>query len=114
MNLKLIQWLLANQTTLLKIVEVAKGWKKEGSYAEQWAIINSIAGLVIPLLEQAKVAPKALSDEFDLYVVAEPLPRAMSSAEVQAQSLSIDWQFLCEVVLPLVIKVLQLLASPSA
>lgn len=114
MKIKLIQWLLANQEALLKIVAVAKGWKKDGSYAEKWAVINAVAGLLIPLLEAASIAPKALAAEFALDADDEPLPRAMSSAEVQAQALSIDWQFLCEVVIPLVIKVLQLLQSQSA
>ena len=121
MNLKLIQWLLANQTTLLKIAEVAKGWSNDLSYEDRWAIVDSIARLVIPLIKAANVSPKALCENYDVVydesgrVTAMSLPDQKEVAEAMAHSLAIaiDWKTLVEVIIPLVIKILQLIADRS-
>lgn len=119
MNIKVLQFLLRNQAVLLKIVEVAKGWRKDAPYADQWSIVDSIARLLIPLLEKEIVSPKALASTFDYVydtdgnVVAgsEPYPQAVFQAGYQAAGLNIDWKLLCEVILPLVISILQALAA---
>lgn len=119
MNVKVLQFLLRNQAVLLKIVDVAKGWKKDAPYSEQWAIVDSIARLIIPLLEKEVVSPRALASSFDYVydsdgnVVAgsEPYPQAVFSAGYQTAALNIDWKLLCDVVLPLVISILQALAA---
>lgn len=119
MNIKVLQWLLKNQAVLLKVVEVAKGWKKDALYADQWAIVDAIARLVIPLLEQEKVSPKALASTFDYYMDSdgnvvtgsEPYPQAVFAAGYQTAALNIDWKLLIDVVLPLVISILQALAA---
>lgn len=119
MNVKVLQFLLRNQAVLLKIVDVAKGWKKDAPYSEQWAIVDSIARLIIPLLEKEVVSPRALASSFDYVydsdgnVVAgsEPYPQAVFAAGYQTAALNIDWKLLCDVVLPLVISILQALAA---
>lgn len=119
MNIKVLQFLLRNQTVLLKIVDVAKGWRKDAPYAEQWAIVDSIARLLIPLLEKEVVSPRALASTFDYvydengHVVAgsEPYPQAVFAAGYQTAALNVDWKLLCDVILPLVISILQALAA---
>lgn len=119
MNVKVLQFLLRNQAVLLKIVDVAKGWRKDAPYAEQWAIVDSIARLVIPLLEKDAASPKALASAFDyiydesgnLVIGSEPYPQAVFAAGYQTAALSIDWKLLIDVVLPLVISILQALAA---
>jgi hypothetical protein len=105
MNVKVLQWLLKNQATLLQIVEVAKGFRKGSPYAEQWVIVDKIARLVIPLLESESVNPKTLA-----YYDWDSQASAFSTGAEYAQ-LGIDWKLITEVVLPILIAILQALAA---
>lgn len=105
MNVKVLQWLLAHQSTLLQIVEVAKGWKKNAPYSEQWTLVNAIARLVIPLLEETNVSPKAL-------VIYDWDSQASAfSVGAEVAQLGIDWKLITEVVLPILIAILQALSA---
>lgn len=101
MNLAVLQWLLKNQTTLRKIAEIAKGWSKDLSYEDRWAIVDSIARLVIPLVRESEASPKALCQVLTVSHTAE--------AEVGGEyaALGIDWKLVVDVILPLVIAILQ-------
>jgi hypothetical protein len=112
-NLKVVKFLLANQAALLKVVEIAKSWRKDLPYVEQWALVDSIARIIIPILESQAVGPKALTvsrfrdadfEEQDYEALA-----FQAGAEVSA--LGVDWKLLVEVVLPIVISILKALAA---
>ena len=105
MNVAVLQWLLRNQSALLKIVDAAKGWKPNGTYNEKWAVVNAIALLVIPLLEQGTMKPLALL-EGDIYA-----PLSQSDVAAEFTALAIDWHLIVSVVLPLVIQILQALSE---
>ena len=119
MNIKVLQWLLRNQTVLVKIVEVAKGWRKDSPYFDQWEIVDTIARLLIPLIDAEKISPKALAASYDYVydaegrpvVGSEPYPVAVLAAGAKMQALGIDWELVVNVILPLVISILQALAS---
>lgn len=104
MNLAVLQWLLKNQATLRKIAEIAKGWKKDLPYEDQWAIVDSIARLVIPMVKESEASPKTLSQVLTVSHTAE----AEMGAEYAA--LGIDWALVTNVILPIVISILQALA----
>jgi hypothetical protein len=101
-NVKVLQWLLKNQAVLRKVADVASGWKASLSYAEKWAIVDSIAKLLIPVLESDTVTAKALlTDEGDV--------RFMSAMQEEVSALGIDWAFIRDTVIPLVIMALQII-----
>lgn len=106
MNIKLVQWLLKNQAVLLKIVEVAKGWKNDATYEERWGIVDSIARLVIPLIKAQQVSPLSL--------LAEDDDAAYSAMSADYAALGIDWKFLSEVLIPLLIAILKTLGGQEA
>ena len=104
MNVKVLQWLLKNQSVLRKVADVASGWKSGATYAEKWAIIDSIARLLIPVIETDKVEVKELLD-------SDGGVRFLSNMEEEVVSLGIDWVFVKETVIPIVIMILQVFAS---
>jgi hypothetical protein len=104
MNLAVLQWLLKNQSTLRKIAEIAKGWSKSLSYEEQWAIVDSIARLVLPLVKESEVTPRAMCQ------VLTVAPAAENEVGAEYAALGIDWKLVTEVILPIVISILQALA----
>lgn len=121
MNLKLIQWLLANQSVLMKVVEVAKGWHNNASYSEKWAIVDSIARLLIPVVEATVTNPKMLCDTYSVTYddrggvasMSFPDPKEVNEAEAHALALQVDWKLLCDVILPLVISILQAISDKA-
>lgn len=113
MNLKVVKFLLANQAALLKVVEIAKAWRKDLPYVEQWALVDSIARILIPVLEAQAVAPKALTkhrwedgdfEDADYEALA-------FTAGVEFAALGVDWKLLIDVILPIVISILKALAA---
>jgi hypothetical protein len=55
MNLKILQWLLAHRDVLTKVLEVAKGFRRDLPVIEQWIIVDKVARLVIPVLTEPEV-----------------------------------------------------------
>lgn len=106
MNLQLIRWLLAHRDLLVQVIEAAKKFDRESTYVEQWAVIDSIARLVIPVFEKEELtAYSLLNGWFD-----EDQAHAFSlGAEVQA--MGVDWKSLIDVVIPLLVAILKALAS---
>lgn len=113
MNVKVIKFLLANQNALLKIVEIAKSWRQDLPYVEQWALVDSIARIIIPILEAQAVAPKALATHniYDDAMDEIQYEALIFGAGVEFSMLGIDWQLLTEVILPIVISILKALAA---
>jgi len=113
MNVKVVKFLLANQAALLALVEIAKKWKKDLPYAQQWALVDQIAKILIPILEAQAIAPKALTkhrfhdDDFE-----ETDYEALAfSAGVEFAALGVDWKLLIDVILPIVLSILKALAA---
>lgn len=107
MNIKVIQWLLAHREVLLKVVEVAKGFSRHKPYIEQWAVIDQIARILIPVFAAEEVVPKLLLDD----ELADVATLSAQAAEVQA--LGVDWKQLVEIILPVIIAILQALAAKN-
>lgn len=112
-NLKVVKFLLANQAALLQVVAIAKGWRKDLPYLEQWALVDSIARVLIPILESQAVGPKALTksrfqdEDFD-----DNNYEAMAfEAGAEFAALGVDWKLLVDVILPIVISILKALAA---
>jgi hypothetical protein len=115
MNLRVIKFLLANQTVLLKIIEIGKGWRKDLPFIEQWLLVDSIARLLIPVLESQAVSVKALSgSRFDLLDDEEDYEALLFQAGAEFGILGVDWELLTTVILPLVIAILKALAAGKA
>jgi hypothetical protein len=112
-NLKVVKFLLANQAALLKVVEIAKQWRKDLPYVEQWALVDSIARVLIPVLESQAVAAKALTvhrfqdEDFD----EQDYEALAFGAGVEFAALGMDWKLLVEVILPIVISILKALSA---
>lgn len=114
MNLRVIKFLLANQTVLLKIIEIGKGWRKDLPFIEQWLLVDSIARLLIPVLESQAVSVKALSGRFGDLEDEEDYEALLFQAGAEFGILGVDWELLTTVILPLVIAILKALAAGKA
>lgn len=104
MNLQILKWLLANKDALLRVVELAKSFDRTAPYLSQWEVVDKIARIVLPILEQQAVQPRLLgfdSDVLDQYDVAY----LAAGAEVQA--LGIDYKLLIDTIIPIIIAILQ-------
>lgn len=114
MNIKVLQWLLAHRDVLLKIVEVAKNFSRHKPYLEQWAVIDQIARILIPVLAAEEVSPSTvLGDSGPGWDSFEDLEVGYFSAGAEVQALGIDWKTLIEAILPIVIAILQALAAKT-
>lgn len=118
MNLKVLKWLLAHQSALLQIVEVAKGYSKTLPYMKQWEIADKIARIVIPILEAELAQPKSLAydDIFDWE--GEGREKDEPSRDVQfvaagseVSALGVDWKLIAEVIVPLVVAIIRALVG---
>jgi hypothetical protein len=107
-NIKVLQWLLKHRDVLLKVVEVAKDFDRNGSYASQWDIIDRVARLVTPIMQAEANAPQLLTIDYDHYT-DEVAVAYQTGAEVSA--LGVDWKLLIEVIVPIIISILQGLLS---
>jgi hypothetical protein len=114
-NLKVLQWLLAHKEALLRIVEIAKGYNKTMPFAKQWEIVDQIARIVIPILEEEAVSPNALAHD-DVYNYLWEEEEDTVNREVQilragvdVSAMAIDWKVVVDTVIPLVIAILQAL-----
>ena len=110
MNIKVVKFLLANQAALLKIVEIAKGWRKDLPFADQWAMVDSIARLLIPILESQALAPKALC-KYQLFDEDESYEHHLLSTGAEVAALGIDWKLMLDVIVPIVLSILKALAA---
>lgn len=103
MNLQILRWLLAHKDLLLQVVEIVKSWSKDLPLLEQWAIVNKVATLVLPLLTEQDVAHLSAHDWDD----DDPVNAFAFGAEVQA--LGFDWSVILTVIIPILQVILQAL-----
>lgn len=113
MNIKVLQWLLARRDVLLKVVEVAKNFSRHKPYLEQWSVIDQIARILIPVLAAEEVKPATVLGEDDGWDSYEDLEVRMLGAGAELAALGIDWKMLIEAILPIVIAILQALATKT-
>jgi hypothetical protein len=113
LNIKVVKFLLANQTALLALVEIAKKWRKDLPYADQWELVNQAAKVIIPVLEAQAVSPKALTKSrfTDEDYEEQDFEALAFTAGVEFSALGVDWKTFIDVIIPLVIYVLKLLAT---
>ena len=60
---QITRWLLAHREAAMKIYELTKNWTSELSVSDKWAIVNSVAEIVLPLLEGANIL--SIDADFD-------------------------------------------------
>jgi len=110
MNLKIVQWLLKHREALLKVVEIAKKFDRNAPYLAQWAVVNEIAKIVLPILEAEAVQPKFFGwdDNGDLAVdTPSAYDARVFSAGAEVAALGIDWKTIVDVLIPILIAILQ-------
>lgn len=95
MNLQVVRWLIAHREVLIKVVEAVRKFDPKGTYLSKWMIINEVALLLIPMIDENMVVSMSEPDG-DVNVYA-----------AQLQDLGIDWQYFVDKVLPLIIAILQ-------
>lgn len=112
-NLKIVKFLLAHQAALLKIVEIAKSWRTDLPYVEQWALVDSIARILLPILEAQAVSAKSLTvNRFHDDDYEDTNYEALAfGAGAEFAALGVDWKLLVNVILPIVISILKALAA---
>ena len=103
MNLQILRWLLAHKDVLLKVVDIAKGWKKELPLLSQWDIVDQIARLVVPLLTEQDVVHLSSTD----WDNDDPVSAFAFGAEVS--TLGFDWSILIQVIIPVLQIIIQAL-----
>jgi hypothetical protein len=110
MNLKIVQWLLRNREALTKAVEVAKKFDRAAPYLKQWAVVNEIAQILLPLLEGELVQPKFFGwdDEVD---TPSSYDAKVFSAGAECAALGIDWKVVVDVLIPILIAILKALGT---
>lgn len=113
MNIQVLQWLLAHRDVLLKIVEVSKNFSRHKPYLDQWAVIDQIARIIIPVLAAEEVKPKTVLGEDDGWDSFEDLEIRMLGAGAELALLGVDWKMLLDAILPIVIAILQSLAAKT-
>jgi hypothetical protein len=95
MNLKVLQWLLAHRDLLTKVLEVVKGWRKDQPVIDQWAIVDQVARLVLPVLSEADLrAMQAIDWDEDTEVGAFALGGEYAS-------MGLDWNFILTNLVPI-------------
>jgi hypothetical protein len=107
MNLKVLQLLLRHRDVLMKVVEAAKRFPQDGSYLAKWKIVDEIAELVIPILEQELDAPKLMSYEDEDFLTPRTYDAKVLAAGAEYGALGIDWKLLIDVIIPIVISILE-------
>lgn len=103
MNLNLIRWLLAHRDLLTQIIEAVKGYNKNLPPIEQWAIVDKVARLVIPVLTSSEVA------EFQLYSWENDDAATALALGSEYAALGVDWQTLLKIIIPILEIVLRAL-----
>jgi hypothetical protein len=113
MNVKVIKFLLAHQAALLALVEIAKKWRKDLPFAEQWALVDQVAKIIIPVLEAQAVSPKALmrSRFNDADYEEQNYEALVFSSGAEFAALGVDWKLFIDVILPIVLSILKALAA---
>jgi hypothetical protein len=107
MNLKVLQWLIAHRELLMQVVAVVKKYSKEATLLEKWVLVDEVARLVIPVIQDNDEVLGLLTRDYMDFEDDSAVSFAMG-ADVAA--LGVDWRLIVELVLPVVISILEALA----
>jgi hypothetical protein len=107
MNLKVLQWLIAHRELLMQVVAVVKKYSKEATLLEKWVLVDEVARLVIPVIQDNDEVLGLLTRDYMDWEDDSAVSFAMG-ADVAA--LGVDWRLIVELVLPVVISILEALA----
>ena len=107
MNLKVLQWLIAHRELLMQVVAVVKRYNKDATLLEKWVLVDEVARLVIPVVQDNDEVLGLLTRDYMDWEDDAEVSFAMG-ADVAA--LGVDWRLIVELVLPVVISILEALA----
>lgn len=107
MNLKVLQWLIAHRELLMQVVAVVKRYNKDATLLEKWVLVDEVARLVIPVVQDNDEVLGLLTRDYMDFDDDAEVSFAMG-ADVAA--LGVDWRLVVEVLLPVVISILEALA----
>lgn len=107
MNLKVLQWLIAHRELLMQVVAVVKRYNKDATLLEKWVLVDEVARLVIPVVQDNDEVLGLLTQDYMDFDEDTEVSFAMG-ADVAA--LGVDWRLVVEVLLPVVISILEALA----
>ena len=107
MNLKVLQWLIAHRELLMQVVAVVKRYNKDAAILEKWVLVDEVARLVIPVIQDNDEVLGLLTRDYMDWEDDSEVSFAMG-ADVAA--LGVDWRLIVELVLPVVISILEALA----
>lgn len=99
MNLQVIQWLIAHRDVLMKVVAAVKKFEVDSTYLAKWEVIDEVARLVIPIIDD-NVRAACVEPDGDANVYA-----------AQVMDLGIDWKVFIDVILPIIMAILQVLTK---
>lgn len=107
MNLKVLQWLIAHRELLMSVVSVVKRYNKDASLLEKWALVDEVARLVIPVIQDNDEVLGLLARD---YIDWEDDAEVSFALGADVSALGVDWRLIIELVLPVVISILEALA----
>ena len=107
MNLKVLQWLISHRELLMQVVAVVKKYSKDATLLEKWVLVDEVARLVIPVIQDNDEVLGLLTRDYMDWEDDSAVSFAMG-ADVAA--LGVDWRLIVELVLPVVISILEALA----
>ena len=102
MNFRLISWLIQHRDVLSKIAAAVQDFDPESSYTAKWDVVDRVARIVIPLIDEQLVASAMYEDE------PEPV-EAFFALGAQAAASGIDWKQLVDVIIPILLAILKAL-----
>lgn len=90
---QITRWLLTHREAAMKIFELTKSWTTTLTVAQKWAIVNSVAEIVLPLLEGANIL--SFDSDFDYEDDVE-----LMSLGSQVSALGIPWIAVTTILIP--------------
>lgn len=107
MNLKVLQWLIAHRELLMQVVAVVKRYNKDATLLEKWVLVDEVARLVIPVVQDNDEVLGLLTRDYMDWEDDAEVSFAMGE---DVAALGVDWRLIVELVLPVVISILEALA----
>lgn len=107
MNLKVLQWLIAHRELLMQVVAVVKRYNKDATLLEKWVLVDEVARLVIPVVQDNDEVLGLLTRD---YIDWEDDSQVSFAMGADVAALGVDWRLIVELVLPVVISILEALA----
>ncbi len=109
MNLQVLRWLMSHSEVLFKVLEIAKKWDQNAPLVARWAIVDEIARIVLPVLEEEATNLWPLAYDHADYDEDDAVEAF--SLGVEAGAMGIDWKAVTEIILPIVAALLKALAQ---